>query len=260
MNNKIMESELEIYAKKQRQLQKQIEELFAEKKILQNKICVLNECLSLEKVKKKISQLENKQKILSSLEILVDKLKTDIKPLDYLKQVLQRQLMVSTLSTNDLNIEEQNDSQSSMVTVNSGCAIETLDSLSDVSSEDSIMILSEFDVVEDEEVCDDTKKSVTNKVQYDEALQMATSVHLKLVESSIPNIGCLGFFPDGSDQIKDINHSIQSNFIDFKNTVTLMNSSSKSEQLLEMYDVVNKEDLSNVNKNVCISCIISVIY
>lgn len=238
-----MDLELEKYVKKQRQLQKQIEELFTEKKILQNKICVLNECLSLEKVKQKISELENKQKILTSLEIMVDKLKTDIKPLDYLKQVLQRQLMVSTLSTNDLNIDEQKDPQSSMITVNSGCAIETLDSVSDISSEDSIVILSEYDVVLDEEVCENTEKSVTNKVMYNEALQMATSMHLTPVESSISNIGCLGIFPNVSDQINNTNHLVQSVS---KDSVTLMNASCKSEHLLEMYDIVNEKDFQNV--------------
>lgn len=235
-----MDLELQKYVKKQRQLQKQIEELFAEKKILQNKICVLNECLSLDKVKQKIAELENKQKILTSLEIMVDKLKTDIKPLDYLKQVLQRQLMVSTLSPNDLSIDEKKDLQSSMITVNSGCAIETLDSVSEVSSEDSIVILSEYDVL-DEEVCENTEKSVTNKVLYEEALQMATSMHSIQVELSIPNV---------SDQTNNANHLVKSISRDH---VTLMNASGKSEQLLEMFHIVNEQDLQNV-------CILPIYY
>jgi len=244
-----MDLEIEKYVKKQIQLQEQIKELFAEKKMLQNQICVLNECLSLEKVNRKISELENKQKILTSLESMVNNLRTDIKPLEYLKQVLQRQLMISTLPTNDLNIEDQKYSESSLSTSNSLCAIETMDSSSDVSSEDSIMILSDYDVVSDEELFNNTEKPVENKVMYEEALLMASSVHLSLVEHLIPNNDSIEPFINNSDQVKDNNCHVQSNS---KNTVSLMNTSNKSEQLLELYDVVSKLDLLNCNENVCI--------
>ncbi|XP_022179544.1 uncharacterized protein LOC111040098 isoform X2 [Myzus persicae] len=241
-----MDFVIEKYVKKQIQLQKQIEELFAEKKMLQDQICVLNECLSLEKVNRKISDLENKQKILTSLESMVNNLRTDIKPLEYLKQVLQRQLMVSTLPNNDLNIEDRKCSESSLLTSNSICAIETLDSLSDVSSEESIMILSDYDVVSDEELLNYSEKPVENKVMYDEALLMASSVHLSLVDHLIPNIGSIESLMNNSDQVKDNNCCIQSSS---KSTVLSMNTSSKSEQLLDLYDVVNKSDLPNCNGN-----------
>uniref|UniRef100_A0A2S2PJM6 ATP-dependent RNA helicase n=1 Tax=Schizaphis graminum TaxID=13262 RepID=A0A2S2PJM6_SCHGA len=247
-----MDLEIEKYVKKQIQLQEQIKELFAEKKMLQNQICVLNECLSLEKVNRKISELENKQKILTSLESMVDNLRTDIKPLEYLKQVLQRQLMVSTLPTNDLNIEEQKYFESSLSTSNSLCAIETMDSSSDVSSEDSIMILSDYDVVSDEELFNNTEKPVENKVMYEEALLMASSVHLSLVEHLIPNNDTIEPFINNSDQVKDNNCHVQSNS---KNMVSLMNTSNKSEQLLELYDVVSKLDLNcNENENIEMKC------
>ncbi|XP_026822523.1 protein PFC0760c-like [Rhopalosiphum maidis] len=241
-----MDLEIEKYVRKQIQLQEQIKELFAEKKMLQNQICVLNECLSLEKVNRKISELENKQKILTSLESMVNNLRTDIKPLEYLKQVLQRQLMVSTLPTNDLNMEEQKYSESSLSTSNSLCAIETMDSSSDVSSEDSIMILSDYDVVSDEELFNNTEKSVENKVMYEEALLMASSVHLSLVEHLISNNDSIEPFINNSDQVKDNNCHVQSNS---KNTVSLMNTSNKSEQLLELCDVVSKLNLLNCNEN-----------
>lgn len=244
-----MDLEIQKYAKKQVQLQEQIKELFAEKKMLQEQICVLNECLSLEKVNRKISDLENKQKILASLESMVNNLRTDIKPLDYLKQVLQRQLMVSTIPNNDLNIEEQKCSESSLLTPSSICAIETLDSLSDVSSEESIVILSDYDVVSDEEVLNNSEKPVENKVMYDEALQMASSVHLTLVDHLIPNISSIESIINNSDQVKDNNCCVQSNS---KSTISSMNTSSKSEQLLDLYDVVNELDLLNCNGNVCI--------
>ncbi|CAH1737211.1 uncharacterized protein LOC114126377 [Aphis gossypii] len=241
-----MDLEIEKYVKKQIQLQEQIKKLFAENKMLQDQICVLNECLSLEKVNQKISDLENKQKILTSLESMVNNLRTDIKPLEYLKQVLQRQLMVSTLTTNDLNIEEQKCSESSLLTSNSVCGIETLDSSSDISSEESIMILSDYDVVSDDEIFYNTEKPIENKVMYDEALLMASSVHSSLIEHLIPSIDSIEPFVNNSDKVNDNNCCPQSNS---KNTISTMNTSNKSEQLLELYDVVNELDLLNYNEN-----------
>lgn len=240
-----MDSEIEKYEKKQSQLSEQIEKLFVEKQKLEDKINVLNECLSLEKVKEKIFQLENKQKILTTLETMVNNLKVEIKPLDYLKQLLQRELMVSTLPTNDdCNIKEQINMESSLLTVNSECAFEISDSLSNVSSEESVMVLSEYDVVSDEEDLNNTEKTVDNKVMYDEALQMASSVHLT-VEKPITNIESISI---PNDQVKDL-HFVQSTS---KDMIALINSSSKSEQLLDMYSIMNKQNFQNHKENVCI--------
>lgn len=239
---KMMDLEIiEKYVKKQNQLQEEIKVLLADKKILQDKIKVLSECLSLKKIKQKISDLENKQKILTSLESMLDNLKSDIKPLEYLKQLLHKELMVSTLSNNDFEIKKQNDFDVTLSTVNSECAIETLDSLNDASSEssdESIIILSEYDVLSDDECLNDnTEKPPPKKVMYNEALQMASSVH-SLFSSTIESpIGSILPSPNISDQMKEINFSVES-----KETA-LMNTSSTSEQLLKMYDIVNEEDL-----------------
>lgn len=241
-----MSSEVEKYVIIQKQLQNKIEELFAEKKTLQNKIDLLYECLSFDKIKRKISELENKQKILTSLESIVNNLKNEIKPLDYLKQILHRQLMISTLNNNDLDIQKQKNSESTQSTANSGCAIETLDSLSDISSEDSVMVLSEYEVVSDEEVTNDMEKSVSNKVMYDEALQMASSMHSSLFESLTTNTGYIAPLSNVSDLKKDVER-VQTNFNDIVDT---MSTSNKSEELLQMYDVVNNRDLLNYGKNV----------
>jgi len=242
-----MDSKFENYMKKQSQLQEKINELFAENKVLKNKISVLSECLSIEKVKKKICELENKQKILSSLESMIIKLRTDVTPLEYLKQTLQKQL----ISNKDSAIAEQKGLESSDLTVNSGCAIETLDSVSDVSSdESSIIVLSEFDVISDEETLNNTETTVSNKVIFSEALQMAASAQLSLAGSSISNIGSIELLPnDENNQIKNVDRCEQSKS---KDIVTLINASSKSEQLLDMYDIVNKEDVLNCDKKVSI--------
>ncbi|VVC44474.1 Helicase, C-terminal,Helicase superfamily 1/2, ATP-binding domain,P-loop containing nucleoside [Cinara cedri] len=238
-----MDSEINKNVQKQSQLSEQIEKLLAEKKILEDKISVLNECLSLEKVQKKIFQLENKQKILTTLESMVNSLKVEIKPLDYLKQLLSRELMVSTLPSNDCNIEEQTIIKSPVSTANSECAIETLDSsLSNVSSEESVMVLSEYDVLSDEEHSNnDMEETVENKVIYDEALQMASSVHLPVKTSTIDIESILPPF----HQTNEVNF-VQSTS---KDMATLMNSNSKSKELLEMYITVNKEDFQNYEEN-----------
>ncbi|XP_025409565.1 pre-mRNA-processing ATP-dependent RNA helicase prp11-like isoform X1 [Sipha flava] len=240
-----MSSEIEKYVIKQNQLQNQIDELFAEKKVLQNKIDLLNECLSFDKIKRKISELENKQKILTSLESIINNLKNEIKPLEYLKHILHRQLMVSTLTSNDLDTQEQKNSENSQLTANSGCAIETLDSLSDISSEDSVMVLSEYEVVSDEDVISDMEKSVSNKVMYDEALQMASSMHSSLFESLTKNTESIATLSNVSDLMQDVS-CVQPNLNDIVGT---MSTSNKSEELLKMYDVVKDKNLLNCGKN-----------
>lgn len=232
-----MDSNIEQYKEKQIQLQNQVLELCAEKRILESKIGVLNECLSLEKVKKKISDLENKQKILNTLENMVCKLKTDIEPLTYLKQVLQRQLMVSTLSNDNFQIENREDLESSQLTINSGCAIETLDSLSEDSSEESIVVLSDYDVVSDEDVSSSSDQPTVNKVCYEEAVVMASSVHSLSIK--LPN----------DESVKPV-QSVQSALEDISKS---MSTSSLSERSLKTYAVVNKQDVLNSVVNVCIN-------
>lgn len=234
-----MDSIVKMHLKKQNQLQEQVKKLLSEKLMLQEQICVLNECLSIEKIKLKISDLEKKEKMLASMEKIINNLKADIKPLGYLKQLLQRELMVS--DENYFNIEERKDSSSSQITVNSGCAIETLDSLSDVSSDESIMVLSEYDIVSDEDIKNNSEKCVSNKVLYEEALLMASSIHSLSIESSSSEIKPI---PNKFEQIIDTDGYLQYSSIDCK--------SCKSEQLLDMFDVVNKQELLNYYENVCI--------
>jgi len=227
-----MDSDIKKYVKKQNQLQEQINELFAEKQILESTISVLSECLSIEKVRQKISDLENKQKILSSLESMINKLKTDIKPLEYLKQILQKQLSLQSADYSKIN--DTKDLECSQISTNSGCAIETLDNFSEVCSEGSIMVLSEYDVLSDEEVLDSSEKS--NKVMYDEALLMATSMHSISVEPSITISHSIESLPNVIDKMNDVNSLVQSNS---KDSSILMNTSHMNEQLLNMCGELN---------------------
>lgn len=238
-----MDSHIEEYTVKQNQFEKQIEELLAEKKMLQNRINVLNECLSYKQIKQKIFEFETKQSILKSLEDIVNQMKTEIKPLDYLKQLLQKKLIVSSLSTsnNDLNIEKQKCLVNSELKTNIECAVKTLDSLSDDGSEDGIIVLSENDIISDDEVPENIEKTITNKVLYDEVLQISSNMLSLLVESSTSNIKPTKPSPNVTKQKDDITCCLQS---DSKYFVASIDTSIKIKQL----------DDDGVKKNKEINC------
>lgn len=243
-----MDLEIEKYVVKQSQLEKQIEELLTEKKMLQNRINVLYDCLSIDKIRKKISDLEYKEKLLNSLEIMADQIRAEIKPLDHLKELLQKHLTISTLSTtnNDHIVEDKKCLENSQLTMSSECAIETLDSCSDSGSEGSVMVLSDYDVVTDEEFPNITENALTNKVMYNEALQMASSVHSILVKSPTTNVEQIRFLPNVNDQNEEIN-CIQSNT---QKSDMLMDICSSAEKSLDMLSVVNKEDCLKCEKDI----------
>jgi hypothetical protein len=83
-----MESEL----KNQNDLLQQLKSLRAEKELLEKHVFVLNECLSVEELKTKISNLEKKKEMLGSLENVIERLRTEVEPLKYLKSVLKTKL------------------------------------------------------------------------------------------------------------------------------------------------------------------------
>lgn len=230
-----MDLENEKCVKKKNQLQVQVTELFAEKKKLEKEISVLNECLSLEKVKQKISVLENKQKMLTSFEYMVNKLKTDIKPLEYLKQVLQEQLVSSSLCTDDdYIVKKPKNKESSQLTVTSESSIEIFDNLSDINSEESVEVLSDDDVV----VLDNEDFNCRTVKTMDEALMDASLVHSIIHKPPITSIGSIEPSP--------IVHSIS------KDSFTPMNSSGMSEHLLNTFDIVNDQEFLDDSEHVCI--------
>jgi len=85
-----MESKLE----NQNDLLQQLKSLRAEKELLEKHVFVLNECLSVEELKAKISNLEKKREMLVSLEDVIGRLRGEIEPLKYLKSILKTKLDV----------------------------------------------------------------------------------------------------------------------------------------------------------------------
>lgn len=84
----MMESELN----NQNNLLHQLKMLRAEKELLEKHVFVLNECLSIDELKAKISNLEKKKEMISSLENLIGRLRAEIEPLKYLKSILENKL------------------------------------------------------------------------------------------------------------------------------------------------------------------------
>lgn len=83
-----MESEL----KNQNDLLQQLKSLRAEKELLEKHVFVLNDCLSVEELKAKITNLEKKKEMLVSLENVIGRLRSEIEPLKYLKSILKTKL------------------------------------------------------------------------------------------------------------------------------------------------------------------------
>lgn len=81
-------------SKNQDDLLQQLQLLRAEKELLEKHVFVLNECLSVAELKTKISRLENKREMLVSLENLIERIRTEIEPLSYLKSILKNKLEV----------------------------------------------------------------------------------------------------------------------------------------------------------------------
>uniref|UniRef100_A0A2S2R0L8 ATP-dependent RNA helicase n=2 Tax=Sipha flava TaxID=143950 RepID=A0A2S2R0L8_9HEMI len=84
----MMESEFN----NQNDLLHQLKMLRAEKELLEKHVFVLNECLSIDELRAKISDLEKKKEMISSLEKLIAKLRAEIEPLKYLKSILENKL------------------------------------------------------------------------------------------------------------------------------------------------------------------------
>lgn len=76
----------------QKDLLQQLNSLRAEKELLEKHVFVLNECLSVEELKTKISDLEKKKGMLVSLETTIGRLRAEIEPLKYLKSILKTKL------------------------------------------------------------------------------------------------------------------------------------------------------------------------
>ncbi|XP_050520117.1 probable ATP-dependent RNA helicase ddx52 isoform X2 [Daktulosphaira vitifoliae] len=186
------------------QLQKEIMELNSENKNLQEKVAVLKDCLSLEKVKQKIYELEKKEKILVLLESKVEKMKLDIKPLKYLRTILYQQQ--NHLMKDDLKKKQSIETITGSLNENS-----TSDLLSDVDSESSIRVLSEYDIISDEEIIKNYNDKNPSKILYCDTLDQASLKYSEL--SIIPNPSLVELTKI-NDRLEKTNTWVQNNYND----------------------------------------------
>lgn len=70
----------------------ELEKLRLEKQLLLKHVFVLNDCLSTDELKRKISDLEKKEEMLISLKGVVERLRVETEPLNYLKSVLEKKI------------------------------------------------------------------------------------------------------------------------------------------------------------------------
>lgn len=231
-----MESEL----KNQNDLLQQLKSLRAEKELLEKHVFVLNECLSVEELKAKISNLEKKKEMLGSLENVIGRLRAEIEPLKYLKSILKTKL-------SDENKIQSNNIGSELCTDLEVCAeIEPLKYLKTILK---------------------TKPDVENKIQTNN-VESKLSIDL---EANVPKFD-MEFFNNTSIDVQIaqpvesktfISQSAQniptdSDTIDLvsypklpmpskSNSVSTKNDGSLDEcmQLLDQYDVVTDQEILN---------------
>lgn len=108
---------MESNSENQNELLQQLKKLRAEKELLEKHVFVLNECLSVDELKTKISDLEKKKEMLLSLENMIGRLRAEIEPLKYLKSILENKL-INENRTNEDNSEPCIDLESSINKLN----------------------------------------------------------------------------------------------------------------------------------------------
>ncbi|XP_025194977.1 ATP-dependent RNA helicase DRS1-like isoform X2 [Melanaphis sacchari] len=237
----MMESEL----KNQDYLLEQLRALRAERELLTKHVFILNECLSVEELKAKISNLEKKKEMLGSLENVIGRLRAEIEPLKYLKSILKTKL-------GDENKMQSNNIDTQLFTDLEACVeIESLKNLkTKLDVENKIQpknIRQELSIVEandpklDMEFCnnisDDVQvvQSVGSKTFVSQSTQnmLADSVKTDLCPYPKLNNELIGAF-----QIPMSSTS---------NSVSTVNDGSLDEsiQLLDQYDVVTDQEILN---------------
>jgi len=104
----------------QNDLLEQLKTLRDEKELLEKHVFVLNDCLSVEELKTKISDLEKKREMLITLEDLIKRLRVEVEPLNYLKSILDNKLV--NQSESELNkIENYKFDMDFLNTDSAGC-------------------------------------------------------------------------------------------------------------------------------------------
>jgi len=206
-----MESE----SKNESDLLQQLKTLQAEKKLLEKRVSVLNECLSTEELKIKITNLEKKKEMIIIFEKAIEQLRTEIEPLQFLKSILEKKKKIEN-QTNNMKSRSSNDleSNSSLVTA-----------LTDMVESDSKIPSCKLITAKD--LFDSTQTLLNDKAESrDESNSLFSSQEL---------VSANDLF--GSTQTPTKSNSVSS-----------VNDGSIDEcmQLLDQYDIVTDQEMLNI--------------
>ncbi|CAI6364390.1 unnamed protein product [Macrosiphum euphorbiae] len=226
-----MESEL----KNQNDLLEQLKSLRSEKELLEKHVFVLNECLSVEELKTKISSLEKKKEMLVSLEGVIGRLRSEIEPLKYLKSVLKTKL------GDESKIQSNN--------IGSESVEETLEARAESKLRKQINAVLKYH----SDFENNTQSNVGSECCIDTGFYVP-KIDFKLYnDSSVdvqPKSTHSGNFKlDIYPKLKDVNliDAFQKPIPSKSNSVSTVNDGSLDEcmQLLDQYDVVTDQEILN---------------
>uniref|UniRef100_A0A2S2N9L2 Uncharacterized protein n=1 Tax=Schizaphis graminum TaxID=13262 RepID=A0A2S2N9L2_SCHGA len=237
-----MESEL----KNQNDLLQQLKSLRAEKELLEKHVFVLNECLSVEELKTKISNLEKKKEMLGSLENVIERLRAEVEPLKYLKSVLKTKL------GDENKMQSKNIGSELCIDLEEHAKIEPLKYLKtkpDVENKiQSNNIWSELSIDLEPNVPEYEKKNCNNTsidVQVEQPVRSKT-----FISQSVEDIPTNSVKTDLSSYSKLNNEFVgtfQTPMPSKCNSVSTVNDGSLDEcmQLLDQYDIVTDQEILN---------------
>jgi len=237
-----MESEL----KNQDDLLQQLKSLRAEKELLEKHVFVLNECLSVEELKTKISNLEKKKEMLVSLENVIGRLRSEIEPLKYLKSILKTKL-------DDENQIQSNNVRSELLKglLEERAEIEPLKYLSTILKTKSDVENNIQSNNIGSESCIDTgfyfPKPNNSSVDVQLVQQESTTFIPQIAQNTPTHSG--KYKLDLNPKLNNVNliDTFQTPIPSKSNSVSTVNDGSLDEcmQLLDQYDVVTDQEILN---------------
>lgn len=242
-----MESEI----KNQNDLLQQLKSLRAEKELLEKHVFLLNECLSVEELKAKISNLEKKKEMLASLETVINRLKTEVEPLGYLKSILENKESHTNQNGSESCIKlESSFSNIGMESINASTNFNTqkIPAASNKTQKFPSLQLDKFtDTIQTvTNSVDKLTKSIVNDGIIDECMQ--------LLDQNIPSTSTKTqtFSSMKFDEIANTIQTVSNSVGKLTKSIVSDGSFDECVQLLEQYDVLSDHEIlikSNVVSN-----------
>lgn len=243
-----MESEL----KNQNDLLQQLKSLRAEKELLEKHVFVLNECLSLEELKAKISNLEKKKEMIVSLENVIGRLRAEIEPLKYLKSILKTKL------GDEYKIQSNNIGSEIDTVLEAHAEIEPLKHLNTILKTKSDVENKIQSTNIEPEFCTGLESFTYYHPKFNTELENSSSIDFQKVKPAVlknfisENAQNISTDSDKTNlvlnpELKNVFDTFQTPIPSKSNSVSTANDGSLDEciQLLDQYDVVTDQEILN---------------